>query len=123
MTAPETKDCPQCSANSSNNSLDQAEQLMINWDKVKSRYSFSALPREDQAEILGQLSADDHETFAEKARRLHLKPTKKYLDPNENSKAAVQERLGDKVAAATGMGGMRVKLGAKKFMIQYKKKW
>lgn len=123
VNTPEFSDCPACQrALMQSQTNAKGELMIVSLDRLNGRYSFNNLTHEDQLAILGELKPEDRETYAERARRLHLSgPSipQEQRDPNQS----IQERLGDKIAGATGMGGFRFKIGAKKFMIQYKKKF
>lgn len=60
----ECKDCANLASASP-----QVDQLVINWDKIKSRYSFSRLPHDDQQAILKTLTPEEYETLAQQAQR------------------------------------------------------
>lgn len=100
----------------------QAEQLVINWDKIKSRYSFSSLPADDQKAILAQLKADDYETLAERAeRRLKLESGDKRPVSDDTA-----ENLKDIVRGYTGgFTGKIIRENGKPkgLKIEYKKKF
>ena len=119
--APEFQTCAECKAILNNNPINaQGQQLVINWDRVRSRYSFDSLPREDQMAILGHLGPEDRETLSERANRMNLNPKR---PDSFDAKSSVTDNIGDRVAAATGMGNFRFKVGKKKLMFQYKRKF
>lgn len=113
----ECKDCATLASPSP-----QVEQLVINWDKIKSRYSFSSLPHDDQQSILKTLRAEDYETLAQQAqRRLNEDKVKKKPasdDTVENLKDMVREHTG-------GFTGKIIRKDGKPngIKIEYKKKF
>ena len=121
MATPEFQNCAECKAFLNSNPVSpQGQQLVINWDKIKSRYSFNSLPRDDQQAILGHLGPEDTETLVERANRLNLSNRRK---PTDESGSSIQDNISDHIADATGMGNFRVKVGRKKLGVQWKKKF
>jgi hypothetical protein len=104
----------------------QLDELVINWDLVRSKYSFSSLPREDQEAILKSLDRSDRETIAQQATRrgfeLNLDKSKKQkLDPTNT-----EENIKDVIRGYTnGFTGKIIRQDGKPkgVMIQWKKKF
>ncbi|MBY0555274.1 hypothetical protein K2P97_12150 [bacterium] len=111
--------CPDCSKLASPSK--QAEQLVINWDEINSRYSFSSLPADDQKALLVSLKPEDYETLAQRfERRLNLDKVKKPVgsDTAENLKDVVRNYTG-------GFTGKIIRENGKPkgVRIEYKKKF
>lgn len=112
--------CPDCSKLAPPSK--QAEELVINWDKIKYKYSFASLPADDQRALLSQLKADDYETLAERSRRkLNLDAAVKKSasdDTVENIKDVVRGYTG-------GFTGKVIRENGKPkgLKIEYKKKF
>jgi hypothetical protein len=63
------------------------DELVINWDLVRAKYSFSFLPHDDQETILKNLDRSDRETVVQQAARKNLelnsgKSQKQKIDPS-----------------------------------------
>jgi hypothetical protein len=117
-------DCPQCIRVLNENPVNaQGEQLVINWERLQSRYSFNSLSKEDQAALLRELGPGDRETLAERSARLKIKPP---TFATGNNGDTIQDRMSSGVGRRLGLGNgakVKVKVGKNKFQIKYEKKF
>lgn len=124
VNSAEFSDCPKCVRVLNNNPVNaQGEQLVINWEQMQSRYSFSSLSKEDQAALLRDLGPGDRETLTERSTRLKIKPS---AFATGNAGDTIQDRMSGGLGRRLGLGEgakLKVKVGKSKFMIKYEKKF
>ncbi len=121
--SPEFQNCPECRRLANQNPVNaQGQQLVINWDRVRSRYSFDSLSQEDKAAVLGDLQPGDRETIEDRLARTKYS----HAFDSTGGGASLKDRVSGGLGARLGLGDnskVNFKVGRNKLMIKIEKKF